>query len=319
MEKLNVDIEALQSLHRFGDALENAIQRIQSETLMFEGIRDARDCIGKHWYGMRCRVTEKNSGIPLYLHIGLIYYPTTRYGLMVELDEQNNPWLYDTVLKHIKKRNTFEINRDEAKYFKLFMPDRKFEEMCDADSKKQIEILGDFVKSAGEAMMEAAVVKGFSINYKQMADARNLCDAFDRVLREARGSKSEVAVNYEDKDNFGQYASGFRYYLSNYEKQVSMYAYFGMIYSYKKQPSGIFAEIDKFSNESIFDQVEEQMTEGKSYWLSKKEPGFIKLFMTETVTQQLNEADYDMQIEILKAFLEECNDNLISAWEKGVK
>lgn len=319
MEKLSFYVKDFQSMHRFGDELEIAIKEIKSEIADFEVIRDAKDCIGRHWYGLRCRVNGKKTGVSLYLHIGLIYYPTTRYGLMVELDEQNNGGVYTAVLKNIKERSAFEINRAEKEYFKLFMPDEIFDEMSAKSGVVQVEMLKVFVQNSAEAMLEAASEEGFSINHQQMANALNLCNAFDRVLNEVDGEESKVSVNYADKDNFGQYASGFRYYLSDKEDKVSLYAYFGAIYSYKKQPAGIFAEIDWFSNQKDFDAVFDNIGECESYDLSIKEPKFVKLFMTEKLTEKFNEADYDGQIEILKAFLKDCNDNMIRAWKKGDK
>lgn len=317
MDRLRVDIAALQSMQRFGDELEIAIKEIDSGLAQFEVIRDAKDCIGRHWYGLRCRVNGKRTGVSLYLHIGLIYFPTTKYGLMAELDEQNNAGVYSAVLGNIKEREAFEINRAEKEYFKLFMPDKTFEEMSLKTGMQQVEMLKNFVQNAAEAMVEAASQQGFSINYSQMADALNLCNAFDKALCEVRGDESKVCVNYKDKDNFGQYASGFRYYLSDKENKVSLYAYFGIIYSYKKQPSGIFAEVDWFSNQNEFDKVFNHIETSESYVLSVKEPKFVKLFMPEKMTEQLNQSDYDSQIEILKSFLKNCNDSMIRAWKKG--
>lgn len=319
MVKLHFDLEALQSMHRFGDELEIAINNIQSDTASFQVIRDAKDCIGRHWYGLRCGVTGKKTGVYLYLHIGLIYYPTTQYGLMAELDEQNNGAVYKAVLNNIQPRETFEINRAEHQYFKLFMPDETFSEMSAQTGEVQVGMLSQFVKDAAEAMIEAASKQGFSINYQQMADARNLCDAFDKALNAADGNSSCVEVNYNDKDNFGQYASGFRYYLSDKAHQVSLYAYFGMIYSYKKQPCGIFAEVDWFSNQKDFDRVFDNIEGCDDYELSIKEPKFVKLFMPAKMTEKFNQADETAQIEILTTFLERCNDHMIQAWEKGGK
>lgn len=329
MEQLRLDIAALQSMQRFGDELETAVRGIKSELGEFEVLRDAPDCIGRHWYGMRCRVSGKDTKVSLYLHIGLIYYPTTRCGLMVELDEQNNAGVYRAVLDHIKKRESFEINRAEDEYFKLFMPDEKFQEMSSEGQSAQVAGLKGFVQDCAEAMLEAASCRGFSISCSQLADALKLCNAFDKALNEVKSEESSVLVNYKDRDNFGQYASGFRYYLSDCEKKVSLYAYFGVIYSYKKQPSGIFAEVDWFSNQEEFDRIFEHIEACKSeackseacreYTLSLTEPRFVKLFMTEQMTEQFQRSEYDGQIEILKTFLKACNDQMIRAWRKGEK
>ncbi len=317
MERLNLNLDALKSMHRFGDILEDAIGGINSDIAEFTAIRDAKDCIGRHWYGMRCGVTCRRSGLKLYLHIGLIYYPSTRPGLMAELDEQNNKSIYQCILQNIKKRPEFEINRDEPVYFKLFMPDDTFMSMSGRKRGEQLVILRQFVQSAGESMIEAAYEEGFKLDYTNMADALNLANAFDKVLNEVDGDVSKAEVNYLDKDNFGQYSIGFRYYLSDKNDTCKLYAYFGAIFSYKKQPAGIFAEIDWFSNQKDFDAAFDNMEESPLYDLSVREPKFIKLFMKDAMMDEFNRADYDTQISMLLRFLKECNDQMIKARIKG--
>lgn len=316
MERLHIDMKALESMHRFGDVLADAIESIQSEIAVFEVIRDAKDCIGRHWYGLRCRVTCKRSGIGFYLHIGLIYFPSTRPGLMIELDEQNNHHSYGSVLENIKEHPEFEINRVEPEYFKLFMPDVVFTNMSGRARGEQAVILSRFVQSGAEAIVEAAYEKGFTLDYKNMADSLNLVNAFDRALKETESDICSVEVNYADKDNFGQYAEGFRYYLSN-QQGLSLYAYFGAIYSYKKQPSGIFAEIDQFSNQKEFDRVYQNMEPSDIYELGIGEAGFVKLFMKNDLIEVFNQADYEEQIELLKNFLNTCNEAMVNAWKRG--
>ena len=92
------------------------------------------------------------------------------------------------------------------------------------------------------------------MNIQNLKDSLGLVKAFEKILLEAESEICDAAINVQDKDNFGQYAQGFRYTLTN-QKQMSLYAYFGAIYSYKKQPAGIFAEIDRFSNQKEFDRV----------------------------------------------------------------
>lgn len=316
MEKLHVDIKALESMHRFGDILEEAILGIQSEIAEFQVIRDAGDCIGPHWYGLRCRVTCRRSGTGLYLHIGLIYYPATRHGLMIELDEQNNRNTYGWVVEQIKESPEFEISREEQEYFKLFLPDAVFEDMSGKMRKEQTAILGKFVKSGAEAMVEAAYQTGFTLNIQNLKDSLGLVKAFEKTLLEAESEICDAAINVQDKDNFGQYAQGFRYTLTN-QKQMSLYAYFGAIYSYKKQPAGIFAEIDRFSNKKEYDRVFNHFKPSGEYETATGEEGFLKLFLPREKIEQLNAAEYEEQTEILKRFLKACNEAMAQAWEQG--
>lgn len=316
MEKLHIDIKSLESMHRFGDILEDAILGIRSEIAEFQVIRDARDCIGPHWYGLRCRVLCKRSGTGFYLHIGLIYYPSTRHGLMIELDEQNNRNTYGWVLEGIKESPEFEISREEKEYFKLFLPDTVFEEMSGRMRGEQTVILREFVQSGAEAMVEAAYQTGFALSIQNLKDSLHLVNAFEKTILEAESEIFHAAINYQDKDNFGQYAQGFRYTLTN-KKQLSLYGYFGAIYSYKKQPAGIFAEIDRFSNQKEFDRVFAHISHSPQYDLAIGEEGFLKLFLPKETEDRLNAAEYEEQTEILKEFFIACNEAMVQAWEQG--
>lgn len=317
MEQLKINIDSLRSMHRFGDCLEEAIKKIESETCDFEVKRDARDCIGRHWYGLRVKVTDKKVGTGFYLHIGLIYFPTTRKGLMVELDEQNNQNVYSTVVQNIQARKEFEINRDEKEYFKLFMPDQTFEAMLNKPKNEQVQLLKEYVQNCAEAIVEAECNEGFSFKIENLDDSRNLINAFDTALNEVDSEHSKVVVNYKDKDNFGQYAAGFRYYLSDHDEKETYYAYFGAIYSYKKNPAGIFAEIDWFSNQNNFDKVYKNLEQSDKFNYSNNEPKFIKLFMKNEDVEKFNQSSYEQQMEQLKDFLKECNDAMVLAGAKG--
>lgn len=317
MEKLHFDVHALESMHRFGDTLADAVEGIESSIAEFETVREAGDCIGRHWYGLRCRAVCKRSSCGFYLHIGLIYLPSTRTGLMIELDERNNKNSYSRVLENIKENPGYEINRVEPEYLKLFMPDAVFTDLSGRGRREQEAILRDFVRNGAEAIVEAAYETGFRLNYSDLANAWNLANAFEDALKEMKSDICNVEANPEDKDNFGQYAQGFRYYLTGSGGCVSLYAYFGAIYSYKKQPAGIFAEIDRYSNPKEFDRVADRIRPSGQYELSTAEDGFLKLFMTEPMTEALNQADPEAQRRMLVEFLKACSEAMVSAWEKG--
>jgi len=316
-QKLHINIEAMQSLHRFGDILENAIETIESDIVRLVPDRESPDCIGRHWYGMRCHCESILSGQKFYFHIGLIYHPDTRVGLMTELDEKNNRNGYSYIKSNIQPGALYEINLAEPEYFKLFMPDETFEKMQQVSRYEQTCMIADYVRACAEAVAKAAYGQGFALDYSQLHDARNLGTAFASVLKSLESDEYTVAVNEADKDNFGQYAEGFRYYLTDKVTKARFYAYFGAIYSYKKQPSGIFAEIDWFSNQDCFDRTCAHMQPSEKYMYSQNEPKFIKLFMTKEDTDRFNEADYETQINILKAFVNHCNEQLVYAYRQG--
>lgn len=314
---LHFDLNALLSMHRFGDIYAQAIREIDSRTVTFELLREAKDSIGPHWYGMRCRATSKVSGVSFYFHTGLIYLPTTKIGLMVEIDEKNNLMNYDKVAADISDTSHFVVNRDEAEYLKLFMPDATFEKLNQADAETQKEILKAYMQACGEAAI--AVVdgsEGFRVTEADMLHAYGLVKAFRRVICETQAPEFTAMINEKDPDNFGQYASGYRYWLVNASGTVKMYAYFGAIYSYKKRPAGLFVEIDWFSNQDVFGKVKANLKTDSAFEYSEKEEKFIKMFMPQATVDALNAANYDRQIEILKEFFKVCSRTLAVASEE---
>lgn len=312
-EKFSVNVEALQSLHRFGDIYEDAINSIESEKVSFTPIRTARDSIGRHWYGMRCKMECKQTGQGFYLHTGLIFLPATRTGLMVEVDRKNNMPSYAQVWNNLTSCEAFEVEHGEEEYLKLFMPDCQFASLQNKTRGEQVEKLAAYMKACGEAIADAAYQQGFCLDFKNLADAYHLSAAVENVLDTAQSDLYTVTPNKKDPDNFGQYAAGYRYYLRSVDEKIEMYAYFGSIYSYKKSPSGIFAEIDWFSNQSIFDKVKANFEACDQFAYSDTEPKFIKLFMTQNQVDALNAADAETQTKILADFLDACNTQLMKA------
>lgn len=310
---LHIDITAMQSLHRFGDIYEEAVKSIDSALVSFTPLRSAKDCIGRHWYGMRCKMESKATGQGFYLHTGLIFLPSTRTGLMVEVDQKNNLPSYEEIWNNIKSCAAFDVERGEAEYLKLFMPDNQFDAMTKMERAGQVHVLAEYLRMCGEAICLAAARQGFQLSYQDLAHTYTLALAAEKALQAANSSIYTVEINHADPDNFGQYASGYRYYLCNPEKTVKMYAYFGAIYSYKKAPAGIFAEIDWFSNQEVFDNAYANMQEDAAYEFSRTEPKFIKLFMPKAQIELLNTLDAEGQQKLLNSFLDSCNRRLMEA------
>lgn len=312
-ENMSIRVPALRSLHRFGDIYEEAVLAAESEWATFAPDRQSRDCIGPHWYGLRVRMECKKTGQRFYLHTGLIFLPETRTGLMVEVDKANNAIPYDMVWNRIEGEALFEVNRDEPVYLKLFMPDSDFDRMNGLDHKGQREMLTAYLTACGEAICRAAYTEGFRLNYGDLANTLKLARAFRTTLEEAQGSEYAVEINPADPDNFGQYASGYRYWLSDRESGSRMYAYFGGIYSYKKDPAGIFAEIDWLNNQAVFDKTFANMKSTDLFTFSDKEPKFIKLFMPPALVERFHGAGEAEQMAILKEFLDDCNRAMVLA------
>lgn len=313
-QDLRFDLPALFSLHRFGDIYAQAIREIRSDSVEFEVLRDAKDSIGPHWYGMRCRAVSKVSGVSFYLHTGLIYLPSTQIGLMVEVDEKNNLPVYEQVTAAVEDGEEFTVNRAEPEYFKLFMPEHTFAAMNRAPASRQKELLGRYMRACGEALVSAVDGAGFRLGRADLLHAYDLGRAFRRVITESAQPGFTVEINEKDPDNFGQYASGYRYWLST-PSGKRMYAYFGAIYSYKKRPAGIFAEIDWFSNQEVFDGVKARFQAQDAFVYSDREEKFIKLFLPEKAAEEFNAAGYDRQMEMLKEFFTACCAALTQAAE----
>lgn len=316
-EKKNLcfHLPSLLSLHRFGDIYAQAIREIHSDMVTFEVIREAKDSIGAHWYGMRCRATSRESGVSFYFHTGLIFLPATKIGLMVELDERNNPATYDQVVAEIQDTALFTVNRQEKEYLKLFMPDETYARLNTLDAPAQKEMLAAYMKACAEAAAAVIDGQGFRVDQEAMLRAYDLGLAFRRVIVECNQPEFSVQINEKDPDNFGQYASGYRYWLENASETAKMYAYFGAIYSYKKRPAGIFAEIDWFSNQDVFDRVKKNFKPDPAFCYSDGEEKFIKLFMPQSAVDTLNSKPYEEQLEMLKTFFNTCSRALAVASE----
>lgn len=315
-DSLSADIRTLQDMHRFGDLFVRAIDSVQSELLSLEPVRTAVDCIGRHWYGTRVKMVSKADGQQFYLHAGLIFLPETRIGLMIEVDKKNNLNTYQILWDELADGTTYQLNRDEAEYLKLFMADGLFSELSGKTAGEQVEALARYLKEGCEAIVRCEDRRGFTLSYQDLVDCYQLSLAFEEALVSCKNPAYRVRINRSDKDNFGQYASGYRYWLETPDGSTSLYAYFGAIYSYKKRPCGIFSEIDRFSNQTLFDCAKRHMEDDGAYDYSRSEPDFIKLFLSKKWEERFRLADRAEQRQLLTAFVDKCNENMIIAATK---
>jgi hypothetical protein len=303
----------MRALHLFGDIYEEAVREARSAAVEFSPDRSAPDGIGPHWYGMRCHLTGRTTGLRFYLHTGLIFLPETKKGLMVELDRNSNESVFADVWEHVGEGPLYVVNKDEEEYLKLFMPEETFASLERMDRAGQKETLSTFFVACAEEIARAAGGCAFRLSESDLSNMLALARAFERCLEGEASDEYAVGINRADGDNFGQYASGYRYWLSDKKGDARMYAYFGAIYSYKKDPAGVFVEIDRPSNQSVFERVHAAVRQGESYQISGAEPDFIKLFLTESRVKAFNAADRAAQEEIVGDFLHECNTMLTFA------
>lgn len=316
VSKLIINTWTMRSFHLFGDIYEQAVLSATSGIAAFAPDRSSRDCNGKHWYGMRVHMDCLRTGQRFYLHTGLIFLPERRTGLMVELDRNNNHEYYETIWNRIKGGALFEVNRDEPAYLKLFMPDSDFILMNLSDRGEQQRILRVFFTACSESICNAAMPDSFRLDYSDLANSLELTCAYHDALNQVTSNEYTIEVNPGDPDNFGQYAAGFRYWLIDARGLNRMYAYFGGIFSYKKNPAGVFVEIDWQNNQDVFEKTFADIHSNDIFIFSQVEPKFIKLFMSPTLVEHFNESAGTKQKEILREFLDACNMALIFAARK---
>lgn len=315
MEKTSIiNLDALRSMHRFGDILTQAVQSINSPLVELEVLRDPADCIGRHWYGVRCWLTCKQTAQRFYLHIGFVFLPKTRRGVMVEVEQKNNRVTYPAIWGNIAPDgDAFEINKDEPDYLKLFLPEDRFAALVTMGRAQQVQLLAGYIQSCAQAIADAAATEGFRLNLDNLDEVYRLALQFEEVLNRTKSSEYMAVINLADPDNFGQYASGYRYYLVSPQGKTRLYAYFGVIYSYKKSPAGVFAEVDRHSNPELYNRVLGHVGPSDKYELNTAEEGFIKLFLPRDKAEAFNRADNEGQMAILAEFLDACNTCFIKA------
>ncbi|MDZ7671577.1 MAG: hypothetical protein U5K53_01855 [Halanaerobiales bacterium] len=150
------DISSLRSVHMFNDGLRNVLNEINSFEFECQIHNNFFENNGPHWSGFRCFLMDRQDRSLYYLHIGLIFHPDTKKGIMVELDKESNLNSYQEIRDNIKKGENFKVNKEEADYLKLFLKEKKLENIDNSNKiDKQLSILRDFLKEA-----LAAIIKG---------------------------------------------------------------------------------------------------------------------------------------------------------------
>ncbi len=131
---------------------------------------------------------------------------------------------------------------------------------------------------------------------------------FDNINTDDFSSKIDLECDH----NFGEYAAGYRVYLTGNKSKKTLYIYGGLIYSHRKEPAGIFVEADRFSNQEFYETVYRNMEESPAYKISTVEDGFIKLFYPD-YDDFIKEDSVEIQIEKLKGFINVCCNSFIKA------
>ena len=85
-------------------------------------------------------------------------------------------------------------------------------ELLEADLPRQKRILAGFFQACVEANVTTAKDRPFRFQTTDLDDMYNAALLYREVL-DYESDVTKVTVNEKDRDNFGQYASGYRYWL----------------------------------------------------------------------------------------------------------
>jgi len=161
-------------------------------------------------------------------------------------------------------------------------------------------------------------MEAFRINLAQLHSLYLLATSLERVVALAQDPDYSLTLDPYDPDKAGAYFQGNRCYLRDNE-QIDLYIYFGAIFSYLKDPAGLFAEVDQFNNGKHYDQIRHRIEPDEKYVLSVKDTGFVKLFMTDADIARINNAvDSNEQDQIFAEFLRHCCRTLIQKARRQV-
>ncbi|MDZ7671576.1 MAG: hypothetical protein U5K53_01850 [Halanaerobiales bacterium] len=146
--------------------------------------------------------------------------------------------------------------------------------------------------------------KPFNIDLEKLETVPYLIKMIEKAVQEINGSKYFCELDFDCDHNFGSYAYGYRVFLKNKQKDISLYVYTGLIFSYKKDPAGLFVEVDRNNNEKYFSQIDDNIEKSVNYDISQKEEGFLKLFYPEY--EKYIKLKNKEQYEKLKEFIDQC-------------
>ncbi|MCF8001758.1 MAG: hypothetical protein K9K76_07895 [Halanaerobiales bacterium] len=150
------DISSLRSVHIVNDGLKKVLNEIRSHEFECQIHYDFIENCGSHWNGYRCFLMDTKKRSLYYLHIGMIFHPDTKKGIMVELDKESNLNYYQKVKGRIQKGKNYSINKEEKDYLKLFLKDDILEKMNSSNViNEQLKVLQNFLE---EALL--AIIKG---------------------------------------------------------------------------------------------------------------------------------------------------------------
>lgn len=156
LKSVRLNMESLFSIHKLNEIMEYLVNTTNSNIFNCEINYDAKDNNGPHWSGYRCFLKDKKSDLSLYIHFGLIYLPETKIGLMVELDRGSNPDYYEEAWNKIEEFTSYDLNKDEKDYLKLFYPESLIENLNEGtDVKKQVYMIKDYFIASCEALLKA--------------------------------------------------------------------------------------------------------------------------------------------------------------------
>jgi hypothetical protein len=151
-----LEIPTLLSFHKCNEVLEYVASTVPAERFSCVINYDAKDNNGPHWFGYRCYIKDLDSNLSLYIHFGFIFLPSTKAGLMVELDRNNNNHVYQGIWDRIDGSSLYNLNKEESDYLKLFIPDDHLTQVMEEQSAvTQAEFVQKYFISSCEALFRA--------------------------------------------------------------------------------------------------------------------------------------------------------------------
>jgi len=155
MNAFRFSVSDLDGLYQFTQTFDQAIASVRSATLECQRDLYSPDCFAPRFNGFRVYARNPQCGRTMYLWCGLLYDPSSRMGLMIEMDQFSNQDVYRDAYDRLAPGDLYEIKKNE-KHIKLFMPDARWSALCGLPSPAdQLKALIEYTTSCMETFARA--------------------------------------------------------------------------------------------------------------------------------------------------------------------
>lgn len=112
---------------------------------------------GAHWGGLHLEVLDKEGNSKAFCHTGLVYHPDTKTGIYFEAESWKNPRNYQKLWRDVEPSDGYDLNKDETDFLKFFYPERKLDELLNANNvEKQMALLTEYYDACFRGIIKAA-------------------------------------------------------------------------------------------------------------------------------------------------------------------